>query len=231
MALNQEQANEIKTQLFQQLSKFPEDQVKTLKEQIENATSEQLEKLISSQQEHDGGKCLFCEIASGNVETIKLHEDSAIFVMMDISPASSGHIIIIPKQHYQFIFQVPDQILWDMIKTAKMIIPSLVNAVKSKGFNILISQGVAGGQRINHFSLNIIPRYENDGISFEWQRKTLLNEQKAVAEKLKEVFSKIGEEVKTSVIEKKEEKVETKKKPEEGKENKTESLFFPRRMP
>lgn len=226
--MDEGQAKEVKQQLLEQLSKFPEEQVKVLKQQIQNATPEQLEKLISSKDSNESGKCIFCEIVSGNVETIKVYEDSAIFVMMDISPASLGHVMIIPKQHYQFIFQVPDQVLWDMIKTAKMIIPSLINIVKSKGYNLLISQGTAGGQRVDHFSLNIIPRYENDGISFEWQRKTLINEQKVVAEKLKEIFSKIKEEEVKSVIT--EEKKEVKEE-KIDKEKTEKSIVFPRRMP
>ena len=223
--MDEEQTAAIKKQILEQLSKFPEEQVKALRQQLENASPEQLEKFISQQEGEE--KCLFCEITSGNIETVNVFEDSAIFVMMDINPANIGHVMIIPKQHYQFIFQVPDEVLWDMIRTAKMIIPSLVNIVKAKGFNLLISQGIAAQQRINHFSLNIIPRFEDDKVNLGWERKNLLNEQKDVAKKLSEIFSKVAEEENA-----KKAKIEAKKeKREEFKEEKEKSLFFPRRMP
>jgi histidine triad (HIT) family protein len=231
--INEEQAVAIKKQLFEQLSKFPEEQVKALRQQLENASPEQLEKFISQQEGEE--KCLFCEITSGNIETVKVFEDQAIFVMMDINPANIGHVMIIPKQHYQFIFQIPDEVLWDMVRTAKMIIPSLVNIVKAKGFNILISQGTAAQQRINHFSLNIIPRFDDDKINLGWERKNLLNEQKDVAKKLGEIFSKVAEEenAKKSKIEAKKEKREEKGSDVQkiDNEEKEKIAFFPRRMP
>jgi histidine triad (HIT) family protein len=228
--INNEQADAIRKQIFEQLSKFPEDQVRELKSQVESATPEQLEKFISSQQ---GGEeeCLFCEIASGNIETVKVYEDKAIFVMMDINPANLGHIIIIPKQHYQFIFQIPDEVLWDMFRTAKLIIPSLINIVKAKGFNILISQGIAAQQRINHFSLNVIPRFEGDKVNFGWERKQFINEQKDVAKKLSEIFAKVAEEEIKKQVQAQPIKTEAKEVKEEKKETKEEKLFEIRRMP
>lgn len=227
--LNQEQAEAVKKKILEQLSKFPEEQVESLKQQIENASPEQLEKFISQSQEGGESKCLFCEIASGNIETVRVYEDAAILVMMDINPANIGHVIIIPKQHYQFIFQIPDEVLWDMVRTIKMIIPSLINIVKAKGFNILISQGVAAQQRVEHFSLNIIPRFDDDKVAFAWERKQLVNEQKEVAKKLAEIFSKALEEAnKKSMTPKPDNEKEVK---EGKKEEKEEKLFEIRRRP
>jgi len=230
MALNEQQAEQIRKQLLEQLSKFPAEQVSLLKQQIENATPEQLEKFISSQEGSEDAKCLFCEIAAGRVETIKIFEDPAIFVMLDISPANPGHLIIIPKEHYQFIFQVPDQVLWDMMRIAKLIIPSLINIVKAKGFNLLISQGIAAGQRVEHLSLNIIPRFEKDSISFDWERKQLMQEQNEIAAKLREIFSKVKQESEKKV-ELNPEKPAKKENEEKQEEKAEKSIFFPTRMP
>jgi histidine triad (HIT) family protein len=225
--ISPEQTEQIRKQILEQLSKFPEEQAGQLKQQIQNATPEQLEKFISSQQGDD--KCIFCEIVSGNIETIKVFEDSAIFVMMDINPANLGHIIIIPKQHHQFIFQIPDEILWDIMRTAKLIIPSLINITRAKGFNILMSQGTAGQQRVNHFSLNIIPRFENDKVSFEMERKQMTEEQKDIAKKLGEIFAKVREEENSKIVKKEEKKVEEKIEKEVKEEKKF--ALFPRRRP
>lgn len=233
--LTPEQADQVRKQILEQLSKLPSEQVGNLKSQIENATPEQLEKFIS--QEGGEDKCIFCEIAAGNIETVKVFEDTAIFVMMDINPANLGHVMIIPKQHYQFIFQIPDEVLWDIVRTAKMIIPSLVNIVKAKGFNILISQGNAAQQRVNHFSLNIIPRFDDDKIQLGWERKQMMDEQKEVAKKLIEIFAKVVEEdaarkgsVAQNIRSEAQPAAKTEsKQPEQKEEQKFQE--FPRRMP
>lgn len=220
------QAEKIRKHLLEQISKLPSDQAGQLRGQIERATPEQIEQMISSQKSAGSGECLFCTIASGKIETLKVFDDENIFIMMDINPANLGHVIIIPKQHYQFIFQVPDEVLWYMIKVAKLITPILINIVKARGVNIHIAQGPAAEQRVEHFAINIIPRFEEDNISFDWERKQMADEQKDVMKKLSENFPKLVDELKKTQVTKKEEKKEEKEEKQAEK-----LLYFPRRMP
>ena len=113
--------------------------------------------------------------------------------------------IVIPKEHYQFIFQIPDYILWNIFRVVKIIEPFIVNVSKAGGVTIIINQGKDSGQLVPHFSVNIIPRYEGDKASFYWERK------KADKESL-ESFSKVLRESIEKSLEEEKRKTERKLK-------------------
>ena len=223
--LSKEDAEKVRQQIISQLEKFPAEQVKGLKAQVSAMNSEQLEQFISQnkQQQSDSensGECLFCQIAQNKVETIKVYEDNNIIAMLDIAPANLGHVIVIPKQHYQFLFQLPDQLLWELVKVVKLILPSLVNASKASGVNIIINQGESAGQRLPHLAINLIPRFENDGLKFEWERKQTKKEELAalandIISRMQKTIKAQEDEIRNKEIEKKQE----------------EKLKYPRRMP
>jgi len=225
--LSKEDAEKVREQLISQLGKFPAEQVKGLKEQVLAMNSEQLEKFISSQnkqqqqgEESEGGECLFCQIAENKIETIKIYEDNNVIAMLDIAPANPGHVIVMPKQHYQFIFQLPDQLLWELVKVVKLILPSLVNAAKAAGVNVIINQGEAAGQRLPHLAINLIPRFDNDGLKFEWERKQSKKEELAVL--ANEIISRMQKVIKSQEDEIRAKEVEKKQE---------EKQKYPRRMP
>lgn len=173
--LTPEQAESVREQILEQIEKLPEEQRGNLKEQVENASPDELESFIK--QQPSSGECLFCGIGKGSVETIKIYEDSGIVAFLDINPAIPGQVIIIPKEHYQFIFQIPDQILWDITRMIKTLMPIIVNITKCAGVSIYIAQGPAAGQRIAHAAVNLIPRFENDKAVFAWDRKEFPKEE------------------------------------------------------
>ena len=168
--LTPEQVSSIKQQLREQIEKLPEEQQENFMEQIENASPEQLEAFIK-QQGAGTGECLFCGIGKGTVETVKVYEDQNVVAFLDITPSVPGQTIIIPKEHYQFIFQMPDQILWEMAKVMKLVTPVIVNVTKAQGISVYIAQGPAAGQRVGHVAINLIPRFEGDKAMFAWERK------------------------------------------------------------
>jgi|GEM_PF-100267 len=227
--LSSEQIEKIKEQLLAQIEKLPSEQKESLKEQIVSATPEQIEAFLK--QQGGAGECLFCSIAQGKVETVKVYEDPTILAFLDITPAVAGQVIIIPKEHYQFLFQIPDQTLWDVIKVAKLLMPLVVNATAAQGANIYAAQGSAAGQRMEHFALNLIPRFEGDKAVFGWERKEVKKEElEKVAGKIKEGLEKALQEEKEKI---KGKLMEAEKKKTVKKEERAEETFeeFPRRMP
>ena len=193
-----EQAEIIREQLLKQIEKLPEEQKQGLVEQIESASPEQLESFIKQ-----GKECLFCEIAKGNVETFKIYEDAGIIAFLDITPAAAGQTMIIPKEHWQFIFQVPDQILWDMTRIMKLLMPIIVNVTKCQGISTYIAQGPAAGQRIGHAAINLIPRFEEDKAVFAWDRKEVPKEQlEKAAKEIRISLEKTFAEEKAKLIQK-----------------------------
>jgi histidine triad (HIT) family protein len=215
--LTPEQAESVREQILEQIDKLPEGQKQGLREQFESATAEQLEAFIKQQTSGEeqsggtGGECLFCGIGKGSVETIKVYENAFIVAFLDITPAVPGQIMIIPKEHYQFIFQVPDMVLWEMTKAMKTIIPILVNVTKAQGVSIYIAQGPGAGQRIGHVAINLIPRLEGDKAAFIWDRKEAPKEEldkaareiklgidKSIAEEKAKIEQKVRQDVKQS---------------------------------
>lgn len=95
----------------------------------------------------------------------KIHEDKNILAFLDIQPLTKGHCMVIPKKHYQDIFDINEKDLQKVIVVAKHISEKIKNNLKADGIRISQSNGRAAGQDIMHFHLHVIPRHANDGFS------------------------------------------------------------------
>ncbi|OYT41293.1 hypothetical protein B6U80_01700 [Candidatus Pacearchaeota archaeon ex4484_26] len=159
-------------------------------------TEEQIEQLKrfqelppEKQQEILAQQCIFCQIAQGKIETIKVYEDSDLMAVLDINPANPGHTLIFPKKHFQFFFQIPKNISEKMFELAKRVSLNLTRVVKTQGINLFVANGLPAGQRVPHFVLHVIPRYENDGLNFDWETKKVdQKDLQKIAEALKKDF-------------------------------------------
>ena len=190
MVLTQEEANQVRQKLFDQIETMPEEQREGLKKQVMALTHEQLEPYAKPAEGGVGaGECLFCGIAKGSVETIKVYEDSSVVAFLDFTPNKPGQVIISTKEHFQFIFKIPDQVLWDMTRVMKMLMPMIINVTSATGVSVYIAQGTGAGQVMEHISLNLIPRFEGDKAIFDWNRK----------QADKSELEKIGKELSASV--------------------------------
>lgn len=235
MALTKEQAEQIKKQLLNQIDNLsPEqaDQVEELREQIENASPEELEEFIKQQQaafqSAGQSKCIFCEIIAGRIESVRIYEDRDILVLMEIMPASKGHILVMPKQHYQYIQEIPEKLLQKIFYFIKIACPVLVSTLDAKALSIYIPQGILAGQRVQHFLINLIPRYESDGLIFDWEHKKANNKDlEAIAGKIRKVMQ--NEVIKK--IAKEQQKEERKRKKEQESEAEKILKHMKKRMP
>lgn len=226
--LTEEQANQIKKQLLNEIEKLPEEQVKELKDWIEQATPKELEEFIKKQQEMQQSKCIFCEIISGKIPSKKIYEDSDILAIMEIMPASKGHILILPKQHFQFIQEISEKLIEKIFYFIKLISPAIVKTLDARSLSIYIPQGKLAGQRIPHFVINLIPRYENDNLAFDWEHR------EADEKELEEIAVKIRKASQSEVIKgikKEQDKYEKKKKAHEENEAKKIMRHIKKRMP
>ena len=134
-----------------------QEQAKALQEKLKNMSPEEL---AAFQREN----CIFCKIIHGEMETKKVFEDGICIATLDIAPASKGHLLIIPKEHYSVMPQVPDEVLGHMFVIAKRLSQVLLRALKVSGTNIFVANGQVAGQRSQHFMLHLIPRKEGDKI-------------------------------------------------------------------
>lgn len=122
--------------------------------------------------------CIFCKIAGGEIPSVTLYEDADFRVIMDISPASKGHALILPKEHYANLYELPDELAAKVLVLAKKMTTKLKDIVGCDGYNVLQNNGEAAGQTVFHFHMHLIPRYENDDVNIGWKLGTLTDEVK-----------------------------------------------------
>lgn len=162
----------------------------------------------------DAEKCEYCDLMKQKKNL--LFENSEIYIMNAISPAAPGHMLVIPKKHYQIVEQMPDYEVGELFKAANKASTAIFEAVKAHGTNIILQNGVAAGQKHGHLMVHVIPRFQDDRQNLMWQPKQVGDEEMSAAElQLKEQAKGIGgfrkeKEKKPIEVEKKPEKISEK---------------------
>ena len=130
--------------------------------------------------------CIFCKIAGGDIPSSTVYEDEQFRVLLDLSPATKGHALILPKQHYANIFEIDENILRDLIVLAKKVASAMKETLNCDGVNIVQNNGEVAGQTVFHFHMHMIPRYKNDNVGLGWHMGELSEADKnEILEKLK----------------------------------------------
>ncbi len=123
--------------------------------------------------------CIFCKITDGEIPAATIYEDEDFKVILDLSPASKGHALILPKEHYADIFELSDAAAAKIYVLAKNLATKMKAALDCDGINIMQNNGAAAGQTVFHFHLHLIPRYEGDNVGLKWNMGELTEELKA----------------------------------------------------
>lgn len=113
--------------------------------------------------------CIFCKLANGVFETNKIYEDNDFTVILDAAPATKGHALILPKEHYANIYELDEEIAGKAFKLAKKLASHMTDKLGCDGFNIVQNNGEAAGQTVFHFHMHLIPRYKGDGAFVQWK--------------------------------------------------------------
>ncbi len=122
--------------------------------------------------------CIFCKLANGDIPTATLYEDDDFRVILDASPASKGHALILPKEHYANLYELDDEVAAKVLVLAKKMITKLTDILGCDGYNIVQNNGEAAGQTVFHFHLHMIPRWKEDGVGIEWKMGELTDADK-----------------------------------------------------
>ena len=155
-----------------------EEQRKALEEKIKNMSPEELREFQKQQ-------CIFCQIIAGKVPAKKIYEDEKSVAVLDINPAAKGHILILPKEHYAIMPQVPDHESGHLFLVVKALSQILLRALKVSGTSIFIANGLAAGQKAQHFMIHLIPRKEGDDfliLEEKWFAESVRQQVKAVVQ-------------------------------------------------
>lgn len=130
--------------------------------------------------------CIFCKIIGGEIPSVKLYEDEDFVIVLDVGPASLGHALILPKEHYANVFEMPEELLAKCVNLAKVWGEKLVKALHADGLNLVQNNGIAAGQTVFHYHLHMIPRYDGDNVGELWTPGELTDEMKQeILEKVK----------------------------------------------
>ena len=108
---------------------------------------------------------IFCKIASGELPSKKVYEDAHTLVFMDIAGDVDGHMLAIPKRHFENILDCDGKTLDCLMHTVKLIAEHCVKHCGYDGVNLLNANGTSAGQSVPHFHIHILPRKSDDGVS------------------------------------------------------------------
>ncbi|MBO7374942.1 MAG: HIT family protein [Lachnospiraceae bacterium] len=125
--------------------------------------------------------CIFCKLANGVIPTNSIYEDDDFNVILDMGPATKGHALILPKEHYANLYEIPEETAGKVMILAKRLAIKMTERLGADGFNLVQNNNECAGQTVFHFHFHLIPRYENDGQHILW------NPTKPSAEELAEV--------------------------------------------
>lgn len=113
--------------------------------------------------------CIFCKLANGDIPTNNVYEDDTFTVIMDASPATKGHCLILPKDHYANIYELDEEVAGKAFKLAKKLATMMTEKLDCDGFNIVQNNGETAGQTVFHFHMHLIPRYKDDNQRIGWE--------------------------------------------------------------
>ncbi len=152
--------------------------------------------------------CIFCKIVRGEIQTLKVYEDSLNLAFLDINPSSLGHTIIIPKKHYQKLEEMPEEEAKELFSVIFRLTKIIPKSVGTTDCNIGINNGKFAGQEVSHLHFHIIPRFEGDK-GLPMQGLVRMGVKK---EDLPKIAEKIKKEIEDSEVFKESEKSEEQKK-------------------
>ena len=109
--------------------------------------------------------CPFCRMSKDKSGRVVVLEDMDILVIMDLYPATPGHLLIIPKKHIETIYEIPDELGARIMNTAILMAKAIKERLSPDGLNLIQSNQEAAGQTIPHFHIHIVPRYKDDQVS------------------------------------------------------------------
>ena len=109
--------------------------------------------------------CVFCKIINGEIPSKKVYEDDDVLAILDISQATVGHTLVMPKKHYANLLEIPDKEYQNVMLKVKKVAEKINTKLHPKGINILNNCGEIAGQTVMHYHVHILPRYNSSDIN------------------------------------------------------------------
>ena len=107
--------------------------------------------------------CTFCDLIQGAAEVSMCHEDADSIAFMDIQPVNNGHVLVVPRVHYESLMDVPIELGIHLFKVTMQLANAVRKVTGTDDLNIVVNSGIAAGQDEPHYHVHIIPRRVGDG--------------------------------------------------------------------
>lgn len=135
--------------------------------------------------------CPFCDIISGKSEALWVYEDGACVAFLDMRPLFPGHTLIVPREHYETLMDLPDRLVGPLFINVRLLSSAIMIATESEGIYVAINNRVS--QSVPHLHVHVVPRNKGDGLrGFFWPRGRYSGEQAA-----RDMQTRIREAVRT----------------------------------
>ncbi len=108
--------------------------------------------------------CIFCKIAAGEIPSSKIFEDDTILAFMDIAPLSKGHLLVIPKNHFENVLEIDEETYGRLFSVICRIAKAVGASISPEGMTVMQLNGKASDQVVPHLHIHIVPRWTGDGI-------------------------------------------------------------------
>lgn len=128
--------------------------------------------------------CIFCKIMKGELPSKTIYEDELICIIMNINPATNGHLLVLPKKHVENVMDTSNEVISHSMDIIRKLYPHLKESLNCEG--LTISQNNELGQEIKHYHIHLIPRYKDDLVEYNYYKDTLSS--------LDEVYNKLNKE-------------------------------------
>ncbi len=113
--------------------------------------------------------CIFCKIVAGEIPALRVYEDDAVLVFLDVAPLAEGHLIVVPKQHYERLEDMGAEAVAAVTRNWPQLGRALMKATSVTAYNVLHNNGKEAGQEVPHVHFHIIPRAASDGLGYRWK--------------------------------------------------------------
>ena len=117
------------------------------------------------------GQCIFCKLVAGEIPAARVYEDDLTLAFMDLGQVNPGHVLVATKRHAATLFDITPEEAAAAMQTAQKVAQAVQAVFDPPGLTLLQANGKEGDQTVFHFHMHVVPRHEDDGITFTWPRQ------------------------------------------------------------
>ncbi len=144
--------------------------------------------------------CVFCSIVRGEAESATLFEDDSTLAFLDLRQSNEGHVLVVPKRHFEQIYDLDEEIASALAKTVRRVARAVRRVYEPEGLSIWQSNGAAAFQEVPHVHWHLLPRYTNDGLLVVYPKGVAGRARSRSVQFLKSISGPLIEALKDEVV-------------------------------